>query len=239
MLCESLQRHSDVTCAMEIFNPRWPEPSQALKDRSHDAWRESILRKLYDRDVPGMVTDHRLDETRFDLRQFLASIWNDWSGFKLILSHWAADSYLWDELDGVKIILLHRNMLDACFSYKLATVTDVWQTTGVGQQDAPFHMPLDEVFWFLDHFGPQEDAAAARFGATSLTVRYEEISHDWARCISRVQDFLEIPQQALEPRITKRTLRPFPELVTNYDQIVKAVWASRHGRRLEQGPLLV
>jgi hypothetical protein len=241
MFCEALQRHPSIRCAMEIFNPHLAGTAPHLQDHSHATWRATAFQELYGMSATDAITNHKLDENRVDLSRLLDRVWNDWDGFKLILSHVQPNSPVLDRLENdptVKMILLRRDFLEACYSYKIASVSRVWQTTAKGEHDEPFEFPIDEVMWFFDEYGKREDDVAVRF-PNALTVTHHALVHEWADTWDAALLHIGAPAYRLQPRIQKRTLRPFEQIITNHAAIQKALWTSEHAHRLQMGPVLL
>jgi len=124
------------------------------------------------------------------------------------------------------IALQRRDALQQTFSWAVAQATGHWQRTAHGQT------PLQRVTLDPDHF--LRDLRICLADRQTLTKLLQPLPHlaliyeddlqhsdQWPATAARLCTFLSVPPAPLTSRIIKTWDRPYAEVVTNYDELVR------------------
>lgn len=234
MLCEALNAHPDLKCAMEIFNVR------IGTGHYHGAWRSYQLQELYGGTAKQMTLTlpegyEKFDESRFDLRPLLGRVFDTFNGFKLIHGQLDDSPVLrhLSEMPDLKVIFLDRDWLDRCLSFKLSNDSGAWikRPGDAPAEDAPFVFPYADVRRFFDRYCPAEAHSRQLFGGcAAVTVGYDDLCYRWAEAVGRLQEFIGVERRDLPRLQCKRTLRRPRELIANYAELAARFAGGPYGR---------
>lgn len=227
LVCGSLARHPQVTEGMEIFNE-----NHTHQHNRHEAWRIQKFKELYgstqeDMKMMGPYGQPVLDSYRFDFVPFFREVTKEFNGFKLCYHQLRADSEVWDFYINevpVKIIYMQRDFLEACVSFQLAVRTGVWQRFNPDDdvQERSIYISPDDLQRFYRRFCSFEPAYQRRLESLdSIVVNYQELVDDWSGTMRRVQEFIGLEPRDLPQCIYKKATKSTPELIRNYDELMK------------------
>lgn len=163
-------------------------------------------------------------------------------GFKLFYDQAREEPWqtVWDyarERTDIRIIhIKRRNLLKAHLSHKRAQASRSWIDTPLNRpnEDAPvsdlhLHLDYEECLRAFTHTREQEQICDEMFASHQrIEVLYEDLSADWRKEIERVQDFLDVPRESLEPVTRKQASLPMANEIANYlelkDRFRGTVW---------------
>lgn len=150
-------------------------------------------------------------------------------GFKLFYYHAQEDSrqpvwnFLRDQKE-IKVIHLKRNnTLKVLLSEKKAFETDRWtNTTGEPEQRLSINIKYEECLQFFSRAHWEKESFDEFFdGNQKLDVVYEDLADNLVYEIKRVQEFLGVGCEPVQPRTYKQSNQPLSEAIANYFELKK------------------
>lgn len=148
-------------------------------------------------------------------------------GFKIFYYHAQSPNWksIWDYLRDHKAIhVLHikrKNILATHLSRKLAVQSDQWvNTTGERQQVKSVNLDFQECLDDFTRTREWENEYEQCFKEHPyMDVFYEDLAADHAAEMLRVQQFLGVSPERLEPETFRQSRRPLAELIVNYQEL--------------------
>ncbi len=153
-------------------------------------------------------------------------------GFKIFYYH-AQDPVwqtIWPFLEAqTDIHVIHmkrRNILKTHLSRKRVELTDSWvNTSGERERNPVVTLDYEECRADFEQTRAYEEEANGRFAHHPLLeLIYEDLARDYETEMKRVQDFLSVPYQDVQPSIYKQSHKPLSQTIANY-QDLKAQFA--------------
>ena len=148
-------------------------------------------------------------------------------GFKIFYYHAQNNDWIpvWDYLirqNGLKVIHIKRNnILRTHLSRKLAALTDTWiDTTGGKDNHQGITLEYEECLRDFVQTREWEQAHDRNFSDHEiLQITYEDLAHDYAREMARLQDFLGVTPEEVKPQTFKQSSRLLSQSIVNYDEL--------------------
>jgi hypothetical protein len=206
-------------------------------NKPHLGWRAEVFANLFGdihlntgRSKNGK-TENILNTLDFDFRPFVSILFQEWKGCKIIASHVHPDSTTWEALlqPNVKFILLERDVIDACCSFKLANSSSIWHVVNTEQakpvKDVATTVTLADFDWYSAQYVEMYLAMKERIrqSCDTLLLEYESMIENWDDQMQEVQKFLGITQQCLPQPLIKRSAQPHYRNIVNYEQLILEV----------------
>lgn len=228
LLADALSNHLDLKVKSEILNPhRYVE------------WRNQILidtnmgilnyTSHIDKEIP--ISTAIFNQTT-KLVDFVKEAFKKLDGFKVTYDQITPESpvveYL-KELKQLKIIFIQRNYLESAISYWFAIKSQIWQ---INNHDKPIYDASQVVDpKFVDNFCESALKYDAIYRSIfrehpQLVVNYKDLVTNFLQTIDSVQEFLGVRNLMPKVSFRKRLSRPLPELVINYQELLKSPWAN-------------
>jgi LPS sulfotransferase NodH len=215
MLLDLLNGHSRIQAFGELF--RQPDAIGWDVHPYRDYQIERVLR-LY-----------RSDPCRF----LETKVWGRWPrgqgavGFKIFYYHAreAPFAAIWDHLvrqEALRVIhIKRRNILAQYLSLQVAHKTNVWSST---QRDtrapAPIRLGAEECRKHFEWVRALEAEIDGFFaGHRMLQVSYEELLADRKGEMTRIQRFLDVPEEEVRAKTVRQRTVPLREAIVNYDEL--------------------
>lgn len=148
-------------------------------------------------------------------------------GFKIFYYHAQDEKWkpVWDylrEMPDLKVIHMKRhNILKTHLSRQRAVKTDRWVNTN-GRREPQRSISLDYEKCLDDFIRTRawEDAYDAYFaGNDTIEVMYEDLAADYQREIRRIQEFLGVNFEDVQPETYKQSRQPLSEAIANYCEL--------------------
>lgn len=148
-------------------------------------------------------------------------------GFKIFYYHAQDEEWkpVWDCLQAMpdlKVIhIKRRNILKTHLSRQRAIKTDRWVNTN-GRREPQRSVSLDYRECLDDFIRTRawEEAYDAYFaGNDTLEVMYEDLAADYQRETRRVQEFLGVSVEAVQPETYKQSRQPLSDAIANYCEL--------------------
>jgi hypothetical protein len=213
MLLSALNRHTEVLCYSEVFNPKGPlfgvrgmpsKPSSTLKH-----YRNLFPIAFLNTQVYRGLEDH------------LQAV-----GFKILSSqlHWCRNHVLMERLasdEQTRIIRLYReNKLKMLFSLTLAKQSGVWSSSGTPSKPTAIRLDAKQCEQAFSRFEEDEVFLRSTFeGDRLFSVSYEQLVNDPASHLSRIQAHLGLDIERLGTTKKKQRRWPLCELISNYEEL--------------------
>jgi LPS sulfotransferase NodH len=148
-------------------------------------------------------------------------------GFKLFYYHAREEAHagIWPWLRGrrdIKVIHLKReNLLQTHVSRKRAALTGQWvNTSGQPDQTVPLRLDYDEVLADFEQTRAWEtDCDQAFADHPVLQVRYERLASDYQAEARRLETFLGVVPQVVQPATFQQSTQPLSATVENYADV--------------------
>jgi len=165
-------------------------------------------------------------------------------GVKIFYYHLSGDEWKkFLEHDEIKIIhLIRRNRLRTIISLEIALKTDQWVATPSSRNDSKeksIWIDPEKLTTQLVMIGENESRARERFGGWQfLEVAYEDITKNPNEEFLKIGNFLQLSN--INPdaiRHEKQNPEGLRELITNYDEVEKALIGTPHEIYLERRPI--
>ena len=159
-------------------------------------------------------------------------------GFKLFYYHARSDNLnpVWSwlrEQGDIRIIQLkRRNSLKRYLSLVKAKSTDVWRdASGSTRGNDTFRLDFDECLASFEQVQIWEKEHAQFFqGHAFHEVVYEDLAQDYSGEAEKIQRFLGLRNEAVQPSIYKQARRRLSDSISNYDELKRRFadtqWAS-------------
>lgn len=211
LLTRSLNRHSGILTYGEIlrdqsfFPARFAEfgNSQGLFQRDPVEFIESKVYRKYPPHVAAV-------------------------GFKIFYRH-APRETAWGqavwrylaEQKSIKVIhLKRRNLLKAQLSRQKAAGTKEWIKYSAEKQHSAITLTYDDALARFTQTRQWETEYAALFAEHPLLdVYYEDLAADFSNQMARLQSFLQVAPEPLEPTTQKRPSLPLSAQIANYEEL--------------------
>jgi len=217
LLTRSLNRHSGIRAYGEILRDRSFFParfaefghSQGLYQSDPASFVETKVYRKYPPDVAAV-------------------------GFKIFYRHAPRETAwgqtVWQHLAGqaaIKVIhLKRRNLLKAQLSRQKAAGTKEWIKYSAERQHNAVTLTYDDALARFTQTRQWEAEYAALFASHPLLdVYYEDLAADYEQQMSRLQAFLGVTSQAIQPPTQKRPQQLLSEQIANYHEL-KAMFAN-------------
>ena len=227
LLLRSLKTHPQVVCYGELFRNDTINWQAQLGRVTHSQYQTYLANPV-----------HFLQERVY--RRQPVSIRA--VGFKLFYYHAQVGSLrpVWEYVEQNKQIkILHikrRNVLEAHLSRVVAGETDQWREGGhkaklsTKAAAGPVTLAYAECLHVFQQTRLWEEEFDARLGDHAvLTVTYEDLARNFTHEIERVQSYLGVDQQSLQPATVKQAKKPLAERIVNYvelkQQFANTCWA--------------
>lgn len=211
LLTRSLNRHSGILAYGEVlrdkrfFPARFAEfgHSQGLYQNDPAAFVERKVYRKYPPDVAAV-------------------------GFKIFYRHAPRETAwgqaVWQYLAGqtaIKVIhLKRRNLLKAQLSRQKAAGTKEWIKYSADYQNNAITLTYDDALSrFTQTRQWETEYAALLAGHPLLDVYYEDLAADYANQMSRLQTFLGVPHEVIQPPTQKRPSQSLSDQVGNYHEL--------------------
>jgi hypothetical protein len=218
MLSAALGQHSEVRAHAEIFHED--------VDQRMCATRRALPHLEPE---PGELFLDRL----FELTDGWS--WPKCSGFKLFYDQAqtgaARSAWTWLERNtDVHIIhLLRANLFDSWVSYEVAEYTDQWflgRNDRVAKPPPPFEIDAATCQGFFEWIVEQRELTRRRFVRNPwIEIEYEQdLVSRWSATMTRLQDFLGLPHESIQPSSVRQKARPVCHQVSNYSVLARH-WA--------------
>lgn len=215
-LATSLQSQKNVIAFGEIFN----NSHQDRVSWMYPGYRSTrAALELRDRDPQAFI--NTLVFRR--MRRNIAAV-----GFKLFYYHaretqWACIWPYLRDMQGLKIIhLKRRNLLKTYLSMSRALNDRQWMARSearVARKEA-LELDYNEVLKGFRNIRQWEDENTRYFsGKPMLDVYYEDLTGDYPREMSRVQEFLGLPLVPARPLTRKQSVQGLAESISNYEEL--------------------
>lgn len=226
---------------MEIFSAHIsaadPPKVKGQFNKPHLGWRAQIFTDLFGDAhlntgrTKNNKTENVLNTLDFDFRPFVKIVFKEWRGCKIIASHIHPNSTSWEELlqPDVKFILLERDVIDACCSFKLANSSRIWHVVNTENakpvKDVATTVTLADFEWFSSQYVDMYLAMKDKImnSCDTMMLEYENMIDNWEAKMVEVQAFLGLTQQALPQPLIKRSARPHCRNIVNYEELVLQV----------------
>lgn len=208
-----LNSHSQVTVFGELFQNKeeigWALPGYYQSKRLsqlHCAAPVDFLERKVFRSFPGHVRA---------------------VGFKIFYYHAQDEAWkpVWEYLQSLpdlKVVhMKRRNILKTHLSRRRAVKTDRWVNTN-GSSEPQRSITLDYKECLDDFIRTRawEEAYDAYFaGNDMIEVMYEDLAADYQREATRLQNFLGVEFEAVQPETYKQAKRPLSEAIANYGEL--------------------
>lgn len=149
-------------------------------------------------------------------------------GFKVFYHHAPRDTAwgreVWDYLLGqsdLKILhLKRRNLLKTFLSRKQAGLTGEYIKYTANGADAPLTLDPDEALVFFEQMRTgEEEYDALLAGRPLIEVIYEEMTKNYAAEMQRIQAFLGVEPEDIDPGTAKRPGRSLTSQIENYAEL--------------------
>lgn len=221
LLLKSLKEHRQLLCFGEIFR------NDTLNWQPQFGWAS-------DQQIGAYLADpeHFLAERVF--RKHPASIRA--VGFKLFYYHaqTAQLRSVWEYLQQdrtLKVIhVKRRNILATHLSRALAGETDRWRASSNKGMDAKgaIELTYEECLEAFEQTRAWEEQCDVHFAAQArLDVLYEDLAHNFAGTMVRVQEFLGLEVSQLTPALSKQAQRPLSMCIANFAELKEQFAATR------------
>jgi LPS sulfotransferase NodH len=211
-----LNRHNEIVAFGELFRDRdaigWEFP-----DYEHLSQKNSLISLMNNDPVKFLEKKVFI---RFPKHIFAV-------GFKLFYYHARERSrrVVWDYLKSqknIKVIHLKRNnTLKMILSEKKAFKTNRWTNT-TGEEEIRFSVPIDYeecVRRFVDEQQMQIELDSYFVDHPKLELIYEDLSEGYSREMKRVQNFLGVNYENVQPSTYKQSSQPLSEAIENYFEL--------------------
>ena len=214
MLSSTLERHPAIRCRGELFHPE----------------------DFPDNQVPGgprhALTAETLIERAFSDRSAQAE------GFRAMVFHPDPEvrprwTHAWDVLaarPGLRVIFLwRRDPLAQLASWTIARETGCFTPPPgdplyeAGNRPRVRIAPDELRRWTDDRVRLYARRREQLRGRPALDLTYEDLTGHWAESIERIEDFLGVAHQPLEPAKLKQEHRPLSESVVNYAELQQSL----------------
>ncbi|MCG8371490.1 MAG: Stf0 family sulfotransferase [Proteobacteria bacterium] len=217
LLRDLLNAHSQTMMFGELFRSErslsWDCP---VNDRLRS--RSARVTGLMSSDPAALLRDEVFGPTAGHIKAL---------GFKLFYYHACSDTLrpVWSWLQAqrdVRIIQLkRRNSLKRYLSLVKAKRTDVWRdASGSGSSRENFELDFDECLASFEEVRRWEEEHAAFFRDHEVhEIVYEDLASDYTGEALKVQRFLGLSEEAVQPTIYKQAKRPLSESISNYDDL--------------------
>ena len=145
-------------------------------------------------------------------------------GFKIFYYH-APNTNVWAYLQaetGIRVIHLKRkNILKTHLSRKKAAATDLWEKTSHRQErQTTFELDYDECLSDFIRTRQWEREFDAFFQShPMLEIFYEDLAANRAREMRRVEQFLNVDFEEVQPSTRKQSKAKLSETILNYDTL--------------------
>lgn len=209
----ALARHPNVVVFNELFNHAqgdhigWAQPGFHTRDDDlrlrEEAPLEFIERRVFRPMWPGIKA----------------------VGFKLFYYHVPEDGTVWRSLerqpDLAVIHLKRRHLLEAYASLTVAEKTGVWvQSANRKAPPGPEQVELEyqSCLKYFNQAVEWREAFDRRF-PQALEVHYEDLMHDYARQMQRIQRHLGLRPRLVHPTTRKQNRRPLQQRIANYREL--------------------
>lgn len=231
MLVSMLDKHPEVRCIGEAFNP--------VSAFGYENWmKKSRLRKVANKYIRDYCVQAYLDSL-FSVRS------NEnirAAGFKLIypgqFDRWSSFRYYWRTYDFKIISLIRRNLLRKYVSSQIANLEGVWSTQKRRDEKVHINIDLNDLKRSLartEAIYKLIDTLTVEF--RGVQVSYEELSSDRANAMKSMFQFLGIKEFDSET-LTAKTVKQNPEkldmLIENYDEVYSALRNTKYEWCLEE-----
>jgi LPS sulfotransferase NodH len=229
MLSTGLGKHSEVHAHYEIFNEHLDQRARATK------------RSLpYREPEPANVFLDRL----FELAD--GWCWPTCSGFKLFYDHAqtgaAQSAWTWIErnVDVHIIHLVRSNLFDSRVSYEVAKHTGQWSLLcgdRAAKPPPPFEIDAAACERFFEWVVEQRELTRRRFVRNPwIEIEYErDLVSQWPATMTRLQEFLRLPHESIEPISFRQQARAVRNQVSNYSILARRWAGSRWAAFIEDG----
>ena len=147
-------------------------------------------------------------------------------GFKIFYYHAQNNSWkcIWNYLKGyrdLKIIHITReNVLKTYLSWKRANQTNQWIKKSQ-KNEAPIRFDYDEFLHVLTKTGKWEQECDRFFKdhPKKINVTYESLARNYEEESAKIQQFLGVDIESLQPKTTKQATLPISEAIDNYYEL--------------------
>lgn len=148
-------------------------------------------------------------------------------GFKIFYTHAQTDSWkpVWSYFKNdknLKIIHLKRkNVLKAHLSLQKARQTGKWRnTSGSKEEFTPLALDYQECLEAFTKTRALEEQYETFFeGHQKLELLYEDLSQDYLTQMKRLQPFLDVDPETVQPLIYKQSAHPLSQSISNYAEL--------------------
>jgi len=205
MLRTALNNHSHIVCQSEMFNPDFIISENYSNSCTDDEILKDYIFKPYAEDVQAVGFILHRSRARLGDRPLL-----------------------WDKLQAdhnLKIIFLEReNLLRRHLSHEVMRAKlnnrDLTQTFDAAELEQEFEALTTELATYIGRFSSH----------SILRITYEALCDDFEETIGKVQNYLGVERQQVEPATNKNEVRPLSTAITNYasleDYFSTSRWAS-------------
>jgi len=202
MLCDMLNRHSQVHCEKEVIGNEEFRKRNVIRIGS--TAQQILKRFVYrgqNRAEGFKLMDHQGHSgTEDDCRRYLKAL------------------HCW------VIHLRRRNLLRKFLSHKIATDTNVWTTVTEYPTALTVTVNLEEAVAYFDRTLRSYSAHEKEFsGQPSLTVYFEELVECPQSEVDRCFEFLGVFAEPVETIFQRQEHRSIPEIVENYAELEYAL----------------
>ena len=215
MLQSLLDRHPEVRCYGEIFNPSYPLGYQKWANRS-------LFKRLFCKYGRDRSVQEYLDSLFEFPRDSVTAV-----GFKVMypgqFNRCAIFPFYWQEHSFKIVRLVRDNLLRRYVSGQIARRDERWSSNQAREDVVTIRVTPEEARTSLrkmELINRNIDAVVAEFD--SITVKYEQLVNGSADVIGKVCSFLGVSAESLD-RLEARTARQNPYslavLIENYEEI--------------------
>lgn len=156
-------------------------------------------------------------------------------GFKIFYYHaYGTDlepvwEYLKTDTDVHVLHIKRKNILKTHLSKKRAELTDSWiNLTGEKQRPVSIELDVKSCREDFEQTRAWEEEYDRLFASHPLLeVAYEELARDHTAVMDRVQQFLSVDHEKLEPQTYKQSHQKLADAISNFDELKSAFQGSR------------
>lgn len=209
MLVSALNKHPELTCYGEAFNPATAAGSHVFDTV------QQVLEKSWPTPKTGFAVHASIDRMGHPLN--MAESMHGVTDFWKIIPDYTPT-----------ILLTRRNLLARHVSQLSAMKTGVWNSTDPEKRNnvyASVYVDLNAFQRDMKYVQDCWDNAAAYF-KYSLSVVYEDLLEDFDGSMRKIQEYLQVPYVQLQPETVKLAVS-MEETVENYVQV--RAWCRRTG----------
>lgn len=233
VLIRSLDKHSQIFCAGEIFNDdggiyrvEWEFPT--INFLKNTIFNIRLIKNIHLNKILNILLGvFRTNSHLKNFYKYAAKNNNRPAGFKLMLSHslFFPITKLWIKNQNIKKIVLVRENTLAIHISHLKSKKDGYSHLKKGEKVSNQKVFIDtsNLIRRLRKIEKDNNKLKKIAGkSNSLLITYEEI-YKWGMLTNKICDFLEVDKESIAPVLKKRSKKELKENISNLDEVKRSL----------------